>query len=144
MGIGRFGMTVGLGVDLVNTTRFQNILTKNNNYVDRFVTRILHPNERSRFYEQKRPEQSINLLAGSWAAKEALFKTLDTKHQKVFRFNQWYRGYKEGKPTITSDEYNEDEEFLLSVSHDGDMLVASVIRIAYMSSPYELSSPSGL
>lgn len=122
----RYGVTVGLGVDIVNTARFLRILAKNNKYIDRFVTRILHPNERTRFYQSQ--NNNVNLLAGSWAAKEALFKTLDPVHQRTFRFNQWYRGYEGGKPTIGSDEYNEDEQFMVSISHDGGMLVASVIR----------------
>ncbi|ODV77436.1 4'-phosphopantetheinyl transferase [Suhomyces tanzawaensis NRRL Y-17324] len=125
----RLGVTLGIGVDVVHTPRFQRILARNDDYVARFMARILHPSERPRFVESP-PAQQINQLSGAWAAKEALFKTLDPVDQKRFQFNQWYRHYNpQGKPFIRNDHYqHKDEEFLLSVSHDGEVLVANVLR----------------
>lgn len=132
------GMTVlGIGVDIVKISRFNLILTKNGGVnggtvSDRFIRRVLHPKELVE-YEKLRQNDSIEphvrYVAGSWAAKEAIFKTLDPRDQKIFQFKDWYR-YKDqyGKPQIWSDDYSRKEQFLLSISHDGDSLIANVLR----------------
>ncbi|WEJ94186.1 mitochondrial holo-[acyl-carrier-protein] synthase [Yamadazyma tenuis] len=74
--------------------------------------------------------KSMSFLAGSWAIKEAIYKTLDSQDQKSFTFKEWFRIYDErGKPVVCSDTYSKNnEEFLLSISHEDDVLIASVIR----------------
>lgn len=125
-------MIRGLGVDLVDLLRFQRIFTRDKKYIDRFTTRILHPHELDKLKHLRDNTTRIRYVAGSWASKEAVFKTLDLTDQKSFAFNQWYRFNDEnGKPHITSQLYcqnNNDDQFLLSISHDKNMLIATVIR----------------
>lgn len=123
----KIGVTIGLGVDIVKVNRFSAIIGRGDAYVQRFTQRILHPSEYARFHAST---SRAHHLAGSWAAKEAVFKTLDPLHQTSFQFKKWYRFYDAtGKPYIRSDEYNgNDEEFMLSISHDDDVLVANVLR----------------
>lgn len=132
-------VVIGLGVDIIQISRFAKLLTKsggiNSKFTDRFVSRILHPLKELPEFERLRKEASIDpcirYISGSWAAKEALFKTLDAKDQKSFQFKDWYR-YKSissSKPFVGSETYlREGEEFLLSISHDGGFLIANVLR----------------
>lgn len=129
---------LGLGVDVVAMARFQGLLRRQKSggegFVDRLSRRILHEeHELPMFAEHLRKnddKRCVALLAGSWAAKEALFKTLDREDQKRFRFNRWYRYYSdEGRPHIGGDNYSRsDEEFLLSISHDAGVVFATVLR----------------
>ena len=75
-------------------------------------------------------QRQAQYLTGSWAAKEALFKTLDLNSQKEFNFNQWYRFHDSNrKPFIWNDRYKlSDEEFHLSISHDDSLVIATVLR----------------
>lgn len=115
-------VVVGLGVDVTHILRFSRLLGRPN--AARFIRRILHPTECARLsslHESLRPRY----VAGCWAAKEALFKTLDAKKQREFTFKQWRRQTEDGKPVISGDH---PDQFLLSISHDGDVLVATVLR----------------
>lgn len=118
-------MILGLGVDLVHILRFSRLLSKGEPFTKKLYERILHPRELAqlKLLDEK---STTRFIAGSWAAKEAVFKTLEEKEQATFQFKQWYR-YKEGKrPAIGSETSN--DSFLLSISHDNDMLIATVLR----------------
>lgn len=128
---------LGLGVDVVAMARFQRLLQRKNGgarFVDRLSRRILHPVHElpvfAEHYRNNDERRCVALLAGSWGAKEALFKSLDREDQRKFLFNRWYRYYsEEGRPHIKGDGYTRtNEEFLLSVSHDGGVVFATVLR----------------
>ncbi|GMM37826.1 hypothetical protein DASC09_051510 [Saccharomycopsis crataegensis] len=153
---------LGLGNDVVNIQRFRNILVHhgiNSSYVKRLTQRILNErHEYPRFasllpkgisgeisgdkIDSSTLHRCCQILAGSWASKEALFKSLDPHHQKHFVFKNWYKWNDEnGKPNIQidrsvapSDNMTEDQ-FMLSISHDGDMLIATVLRIGNVELP---------
>lgn len=73
--------------------------------------------------------KSVVYLAGSWAVKEAIYKTLSNSEQEKFQFSRWYRKYGDrGQPIIGSDDHHNDN-FMASISHDGGMLIASVLRV---------------
>lgn len=64
--------------------------------------------------------------------KEAVFKTLDDDEQRRFRFNQWYRVYDgNGRPRVAHEAHTPDE-FMVLLSHDGDFVVATVLRQKWM------------
>lgn len=107
--------------------RFSRLLAKGKPFSDRLCQRILHPRELAKFRDL-RSEAAARYLAGSWAAKEAVFKTLDESDQKTFEFNKWYKYSVGKKPSIGTD--GAKDVFLLSVSHDNDMLIATVLRQA--------------
>lgn len=119
----KFPVVVGLGVDITRILRFSRLLSRPNSA--RFLQRILHPTENDKFNRlelSSRPQ----FVAGCWAAKEAVFKTLDAEDQKVFLFNLWSRRTVGQKPEIVNDAHL--DKFLLSISHDDDILVATVLR----------------
>lgn len=130
-------VTIGLGVDIIRTGRFRRLLLeKNGNFVNKLAQRVLHKDhEYPTFIQLHKTDinRCVNYISGSWAAKEALFKTLDLKDQTSFKFNQWYRHYDtNGKPHINHDSYHQNEKFLLSISHDDDILIANVLRQKYI------------
>ncbi|EER32987.1 conserved hypothetical protein [Candida tropicalis MYA-3404] len=127
----KLGITLGLGVDIINSSRFQRLLTsKTTSFSQRLSKRILHPKHELPRFESMTNSRQVQFLTGSWAAKEAVFKTLDIEDQKKFSFNQWYRYHDpNGKPFIWNDNYGlRDEEFHLSISHDDSLIIATVLR----------------
>ncbi|KAK6461427.1 4'-phosphopantetheinyl transferase superfamily [Scheffersomyces coipomensis] len=135
----RFPVTRAIGVDVTSISRFKKLLEKNNDFVERLSLRLLHPKyELNKFVTLRKNHESDQLLlflAGTWASKEALYKSLDISDQRSFEFKHWYRSYDEnGKPLIQSDIHTTDE-FLLSLSHDQDTVVANVIRQQYITIP---------
>lgn len=130
----RVSSIVGHGIDIVSLSRIKNMMSRSGSFTTRFSKRILHENELKVFNAMVRDEgensAQVRFLAGNWAMKEAIYKTLDASDQTTFEFRHWYKTYdSRGKPVVFSDKYGgSDEEFLLSISHDNDNLVASVIR----------------
>ncbi|CAI5757286.1 unnamed protein product [Candida verbasci] len=124
----KLSYTIGIGIDIINITRFERLLEKGGTFTNRLSKRILHPNELLKF-NKLNGKRKIEFITGSWASKEALFKTLDIEDQKQFNFNQWYRSYNNhGKPFIWNDAYFKNEEFHLSLSHDSSFIIATVLR----------------
>ena len=127
-------MVLGIGIDIVQLSRFHHLLKKHglqSVFALRLASRVLHHTELKRFQKFQFSddiEQCVRLISGSWAAKEAVYKTLDGPEQARFEFKLWYRYQIKGKPYVWSDEYGKPEEFLHSTSHDGGVLVATVLR----------------
>lgn len=120
-------MVKAIGVDIVKVLRIAKILQSSRK--DRFLRRVLHEEERLLLGQLPSFKKLLEYIAGSWAAKEAVFKTLDTVDQKQFQFKDWCRYKKDGKPYIRRDPPDMRSEFLLLISHDEDHLIAMVLRI---------------
>ncbi|AOW01776.1 4'-phosphopantetheinyl transferase superfamily, partial [Yarrowia lipolytica] len=116
-----------IGVDILRTARIGHILAGKTR--ERFVRKILHPSEITRM--TKYPDH-VQFVASTFSTKEALFKTLDRQDQKLFEFKEWCRGVDEvtGRRLISNPGYRlmDHEEFVVSVSHDGDYTIANVLR----------------
>ncbi|KAM9893428.1 hypothetical protein OXX69_011711 [Metschnikowia pulcherrima] len=119
-------MVKAIGVDMVKISRITRILQ--GTHRDRFLNKVLHKKELESL-ARSNPERVSQFVAGSWAAKEAVFKTLDRKDQLRFQFRDWYRYNIEGKPNISRVKPLSNDRFLLSISHDGDHLIATVLRL---------------
>jgi len=63
---------LGIGTDLVVIKRIEEIITRHG---ERFVERVLHPNEMARYQDSSFPER---FLSKRFAAKEAVAKALGT------------------------------------------------------------------
>lgn len=111
---------LGIGTDIVRTARFAEILKRNPHRMHRLQQRIMHPTERL----GKNAAQS---LSSSWAAKEALYKSLHPREQQACRFNQWRKVAGPDGYEMVCDAPRSDR-IMISISHDGDYTVAYALR----------------
>ncbi|KAK7206205.1 hypothetical protein BZA70DRAFT_288590 [Myxozyma melibiosi] len=120
----------GLGVDILHLPRISALLARKPVYRAKFPARVLHPVELERYRGYRGDEVKGELFLGRcWAIKEALFKALDFHEQKSFQFKDWCTVSSQSKrPVISKPGHAEDERFLASVSHDGEYVLAAVIR----------------
>ena len=91
-------MITGIGTDIVHIDRVQRVLDK---FGERFVNRILTPEERVRF---DRTKGKANHLAKRFAAKEAFSKAIGTGIRSPFRWHSITVGRdSKGKPVLKPD-----------------------------------------
>ncbi|ODV84591.1 hypothetical protein CANARDRAFT_176818 [[Candida] arabinofermentans NRRL YB-2248] len=131
---------IAIGTDLHKVTRFSEILTRNglNSFkTKRLSQKILNPKYELPNFEKNLNENNLNkcvsILSGSWCVKEAIFKTLDFENQKNFKMSDWFKiNNLNGLPIIGNENYMKltlkEEEFLVSISHDGDYIISTVLR----------------
>lgn len=129
---------IRIGTDIHQLSRFLSILQRNgplSTYkTKRFSEKILNPKYELPKFEEFRLsnnlEQCAQILSVSWCIKEAIYKTLDDTDQNTFIMNQWYKSNDErGRPIIGCENYNKpNEEFLCSISHDGDLVSSFILR----------------
>ena len=122
-------MITGIGTDIVNIDRVKKVLDR---YGERFVNRILTPEERTRF---DRTKAKANHLAKRFAAKEAFSKAIGTGIRSPFRWHSITVGRDpKGKPTLKPDpkmaQYLADNgitRFHVSLTDDADLAMAFVV-----------------
>jgi len=122
-------MIAGIGTDIVHIDRIQRVLERHG---DRFVNRILTPEERVR-YERTRAKASH--LAKRFAAKEAFSKAIGSGIRSPFR---WHcitvARDPRGKPVLKPDDRmiqylqgNGITGFHVSLTDDADIAMAFVV-----------------
>ena len=88
-------MIVGIGTDVVSIARIQGVLDRHG---ERFVNRVLTPDERTRFAKTK---GKASHLAKRWAAKEAFAKAIGTGIHAPFTWQSITVGRDpRGKPLV--------------------------------------------
>lgn len=112
-------MIVGIGLDLIELSRIEKAIVRN----DRFVQRILTPNERKQF-DQLSGKRQIEFLAGRFAAKEAFAKAKGTGIGKL-SWHQIEIESEDGRPSIAS--HSENEQVYVTITHTKEMAAAQVI-----------------
>lgn len=133
----------GIGTDLVSVQRFEQLLLKRSaNHMFKFSNRFLNTNYELPFFVQiynnsntsdkQRIQLLAQLLSTSWCLKELCYKSLSMEQQRKFRFKEWYKSNdKYGKPLISHENKNGDfdnDQFLVSLSHDGGFVTSTVLR----------------
>jgi holo-[acyl-carrier protein] synthase len=123
-------MILGTGIDLVSISRFQEMPTK-----DRLAKRILTDVELGDYLDA---DDKGLFLARSWAVKEAVAKSFGTGIDKetVWK-NIALKKTPLGQPVVLFLNELEHEEKIchVSISHDGDMLIANAV-LSYFSNGY--------
>lgn len=122
-------MIVGIGIDLVKVSRIQSVLERHG---QRFVERILHPNELVVYQKHSHP---VAYFSKRYAAKEALSKALGTGIAKGVNFNEIETQLDEaGKPHLilhdtTLDKANElgVKHLFITLSDEQDYAIANVV-----------------
>src|SRR5258705_2454642 len=122
-------MITGIGTDVVHIDRLQRVLDR---YGERFVNRILTPEERVRY---ARTKAKANHLAKRFAAKEAFSKAIGTGIRSPFRWHSVTVGRDpRGKPILKPDpemsaylSSNGITHFHVSLTDDTDIAMAFVV-----------------
>jgi holo-[acyl-carrier protein] synthase len=122
-------MIAGIGTDVVHIDRVRKVLDK---FGDRFVNRILTPEERVRF---DRTKAKANHLAKRFAAKEAFSKAIGSGIRSPFRWHSVTVGRDpKGKPILKPDpkmsaylSSNGITRFHVSLTDDTDIAMAFVV-----------------
>ncbi|TID21928.1 hypothetical protein CANINC_003412 [Pichia inconspicua] len=129
---------ISIGTDLHRFSRVENILKKNGPLISfktkRFADRVLNPIHEKPLFQTYVQNNDIlkcsRLLSTSWCVKEAIYKTLDDVEQANFSMSHWYKISDErGRPIIGNNDSIVKDKFLCSISHDGDLITAFVLRI---------------
>jgi len=112
-------MIRGIGIDIIELSRIEEIMKKQIKFIDRILT----PNEKNRF-EAVGGKRKVEFLAGRFAAKEAFSKANGTGIGKDLSFLDIEIGTDAfGKPFIVKPEVKAH----LSISHSKEYAVAQVI-----------------
>ncbi len=119
IGIGRLeGERVRVGVDIVSVERIKEVVER---WGERFLTRAFSPEELA-IARERRSGSLYQYLAGRFAVKEAIIKTLDSpvslREISVVREES-------GRPVVVFPEGN----FEVSISHTRDYAVAVCVRM---------------
>ena len=122
-------MIVGIGTDIVAIERIAGVLERHG---ERFVNRVLTPEERARFHRTK---AKASHLAKRWAAKEAFSKAIGTGIHYPFTWQSITVGRDpKGKPLVISNgEMKRHLDSLgvvrahLSLTDDAGVAVAFVV-----------------
>jgi len=122
-------MIVGIGIDLVKVSRIEAVLARHG---QRFVERILHPNELLVYQNHSHP---LAYFAKRYAAKEALSKALGTGIARGVNFNEIETQLNElGRPHLilhgtTLDKADElgVKHLFITLSDEQDYAIANVV-----------------
>lgn len=119
----------GIGIDIVQIDRMDRSIT---NYGDRFIEKILHPNEQTIYHKTK---QKNKYLAKRFAAKEAFAKALGTGIvEKITLPKIEVANDDQGKPYLVFHDSTQKEvekrkitNIHLSISDEQSYAVAQVV-----------------
>ena len=122
-------MIYGHGIDLVDVTRFAEMDLQR---LDSMANRILTEEEMPEYKGQPDLVGRIRHVAKIWAVKEAVAKSFGTGIRGAVVWQNIITDHDDmGRPTVKFDnelvEYANGRECHVSVSHDGDNIVASAI-----------------
>jgi holo-[acyl-carrier protein] synthase len=129
----------GIGADIVHIARIRQTLER---YGERFVNRILTPEERARF---DRTQAKASHLAKRFAAKEAFSKAIGTGIRSPFRWHSvTVARDPRGKPLLKPDDRMTEflahagvTRFHLSLADDAEIAMAFVVLESIPSSSGE-------
>lgn len=101
---------MNIGIDIVKISRFEN---KDIHFIKRVLTE-----KELLVYNNLLEEKKAQYLASRWACKEAIFKTNKDEHYLSYSI----LNKDNGEPYVDGHE-----EIKISISHDGEYAVASVL-----------------
>lgn len=114
-------MIIGVGIDIVELERIEQLMVKNEKFIDRILTE-----EEKAIFSQLSPKRKVEFAAGRFAAKEAYAKAIGTGIGKDVSFQDiQIINDGNGKPIAVSNM--KDCRIHVSISHSRDYAVAQVI-----------------
>lgn len=128
-----------LGTDIVYIPRIEEAIAR---FGDRFLQRVYTPAEQIDCGCDSLAQAAINKLAGRWAAKEAVVKALGTGWRGVGYTDVEICRLPSGAPSVqlhgramASIGKQKQVQWQLSLSHDGDYAIATVLLIDIDTNP---------
>lgn len=103
---------MNIGIDLAKISRFEN-------KSDHFIKKILTKKELL-VYNNLLEEKKTQYLASRWASKEAIYKANKDEHYLSYSI----LNKDNGEPYVDGHE-----EIKISISHDGEYVIASILII---------------
>lgn len=103
-----------IGIDIVENKRI-NLRTN-------FLNKVLTTNELKKYNEFSSKQAKIEFVAGRWAVKEAIIKTLSNNKVSM---NSLDIGYDNQTPIILNDEF---KNILISISHEKKYSVGMAVK----------------
>jgi holo-[acyl-carrier protein] synthase len=114
-------MIIGIGIDIVELERIEQLMMKNEIFIDRILTE-----EEKAIFSQLSPKRKVEFVAGRFAAKEAYAKAIGTGIGKNVSFHDiQIMNDDNGKPIAVSNV--KDCRIHVSISHSRDYAIAQVI-----------------
>ncbi|RKP34233.1 4'-phosphopantetheinyl transferase superfamily [Dimargaris cristalligena] len=130
-------MIVGIGIDLCCISRIRRIVEQGPGHATRFARRILHPTEWTDYQrrwvirsQRPVPDDMVWFLASRWAVKEAAYKALYPQRKLTWKEVALVKSTGSPKPYLKIERAQECDgagHSHVSLSHDGDWVVAQVI-----------------
>ncbi len=119
-------MISGIGIDIIEIERIKESYTKHG---EKFLTRLFTPAEQAYFKTFNDP---LPIIAGRWAAKEAIAKALGSGFGEKLYFTEIeIINNKAGKPEVTlsprCQAIFDDPSILLSISHCNSHATATAL-----------------
>lgn len=115
-------MIIGIGIDLVETKRIEQLIERN----DRFLKRVLTKMELDQ-YSKLNERRRIEFLAGRFSAKEALAKAMGTGIGKELSFQDMaVHNDEKGRPYFIVEKLK-DKKIHLSITHTKEYAAAQVL-----------------
>ncbi|MBV9385770.1 MAG: holo-ACP synthase [Chroococcidiopsidaceae cyanobacterium CP_BM_ER_R8_30] len=139
---------IRLGTDIVYIPRIQEALSR---FGHRFLQRVYTPSEQQDcgYGQNTSCRPSIHRLAGRWAAKKAIAKALETRWRGVGYTDIEIIRLPSGAPTVSLHRRAaaivsawQESQWQLSLSHDGDYAVATVLLVYSKAPPSNLGDGS--
>jgi holo-[acyl-carrier protein] synthase len=114
-------MIIGIGIDIVELERIEQLMMKNEKFIDRILTE-----EEKAIFSKLSPKRKVEFVAGRFAAKEAYAKAIGTGIGKNVSFHDiQIMNDDNGKPIAVSNV--KDCRIHVSISHSRDYAIAQVI-----------------
>ncbi|SFA54009.1 holo-[acyl-carrier-protein] synthase [Parageobacillus thermantarcticus] len=115
-------MIIGVGIDIVELERIEQLIAKNEKFIDRILTE-----KEKMIFSQLSPKRKVEFAAGRFAAKEAYAKAVGTGIGKDVSFHDiQIMNDDHGKPIAVANMEN-NCRIHVSISHSRDYAVAQVI-----------------
>lgn len=115
-------MIRGIGIDIIELERIQKAVFRKNKFIDRILT----PNEKTRYESLMQEKRKMEFLAGRFAAKEAFAKATGQGIGKLsFKHIEILPGAS-GAP-MAKVPGHDPEKIFVSISHSKQYAVAQVI-----------------
>ncbi len=111
-------MIAGIGTDVIEIERIRNLMS------EKFIKRILHPEEIELLKDMSHDDRRVSFTAGRFAVKEAYSKAYGTGIGSKFRFNEiCCLNDEKGKPYIDDDHY----KVHVTIAHSASVATAFVV-----------------